>query len=247
MKTKFSQVEREEIVRLAYLTLKTEDSPDVEGARSYLKDTRGLTDEVIDDFRFGYIPNRLGHDWRGRVIMPLYDQYGQLVVMTSRKFRVKTKGEMPHLHEQFNKRRYLFGIDVAKKYIIEKNAVVVVEGQFDTTTHHVHGIKNCVGVLGSALTFDHIALLRRYCQNIYLMFDNDKSGRANIERAVEIYDKEYLREFDTEIYPVFFDEEFKDPDDFILKRGVNELRDCYKTAKKNQDSNLSKVRLWQHH
>ena len=246
MKTKFSSKEREDIVRLAHQTLTTEDAKDTNEARDYLKDTRGLNDEVIDAFRFGYIPTRVGHDWLGRIIMPLYDQYDELVVMTSRDFRTNDKARRPHLHEQFNKKRYLYGLNVAKKAIMEKNAAVVVEGQFDTAQLHVHGLTNTVGVLGSAFTFDHVCALRRYCQNIYLLFDNDKSGKENIKRAIRLYDEERLGAagFDTEFYPVFFDSDFKDPDDLLRQKGIAPLKVALRDAHENQFSNLARVRLW---
>jgi DNA primase len=246
IKTKFTPKEREDIVRLAHLTLTTEDTDDTNEARDYLIETRGLNDEAIEAFKFGYIPMRTGHDWRGRVIMPLFDQHGELVVMTSRDFRTNEKSRRPHLHEQFNKKRYLFGLELAKKRIMEKNSVIIVEGQFDTVKLHVHGLTNTVGVLGSAFTFDHVCALRRYCQNFYLLFDNDKSGKENLKRAVRLYDEERLGAagFDTEFYPVFFDKNIKDPDDLVKERGIAPLKAALLDARENQYSNLAKVRLW---
>lgn len=245
-KTKFSPLEREEIVSLAHKTLMVEDTEDVVEAKNYLYG-RGLNDETLKVFNFGYIPKRVtGHDWRGRVIMPLYDQYNDLIVLTSRDFRAKSKEQRPHLHEQFNKKRYLYGINVAKNKIIEKNSVIVVEGQFDTTCMHMHGIKNTVGVLGSAFTFDHITLLRRYCQNIFLLFDNDDSGKNNLIRAVNLYNEEHLEAeaFSTNLYPVFFDSNYKDPDELIKNKGIASLKESIINAKNNREVNMAKVRLW---
>jgi len=248
MITKFATDERKEIAKLAHLTLTTEDSPDVEEALDYLKNKRGLTDEAIEKYQFGYIPNRLReHDWRGRVIMPLYDQYEELVVLTSRDFRTTQKEKRPHLHEQFNKKRYLYGLDVAKEHIIKHNSCIIVEGQFDTTRLHVNGLLNTVGVLGSAFTFNHICALRKYCQNFYLLFDNDKSGKKNIQRAIELYNSECLgsEAFDTRFYPVFFDSKYKDPDELIVAKGIGDLRESLLDAHKNRLLNLEKIRLWQ--
>jgi len=247
MKTKFTPAEREEIVRLAHRTLTVEDNDDVNEARQYLLEKRGLNAEAIDTFRFGYIPKRAtGHDWRGRVIMPLYDQYGDLIVLTSRNFRTTKKEHRPHLHEQFNKKRYLYGLNVAKQRIMQKNSAIVVEGQFDTTCLHVHGLTNTVGVLGSAFTFDHVSLLRRYCQNIYLLFDNDDSGRKNLIRAMDLYEEERLEApaFSTNFYPVFFNDTYKDPDELVMKEGITVLKEALLEAQKNREVNMTKVRLW---
>lgn len=247
IRTTFSQAEREEIVNLAKLTLKKEDSDDVREALSYLKDQRKLSDEAIDELSFGYIPQRVHwHDWRGRVIMPLYDQYGELVALTSRLFRSTDKNDRPHFHEHFNKRRYLYGLYEAKSEIMRRDAVVIVEGQFDTARMRDAGFKNTVGLLGSALTFDHICLLRRYASNFYLMFDNDKAGKDTMAKAINLYDVECLgaAAFSTRFYPVFFKDDCKDPDNLLDKYGVAEARRSFRSAYDKQETNLNAVRLY---
>jgi hypothetical protein len=118
----FPEVERKAIAELAQRTLWEEKSEDVDEALKYLRETRRLSDEVIKSFRFGYYPQRLkkqGHDWAGRLIMPLYDQNENLIVLTSRDFRYKDGPGMPHLHEEFDKKFYMFGMNVAKSKIIK--------------------------------------------------------------------------------------------------------------------------------
>ena len=86
MKVRFHDIDRKNIAALAQETLWNEKSSDVDEAMQYLRETRGLSDDVIRSFRFGYYPQRLrreGHDWAGRLIMPLHDQHDNLVVLTS--------------------------------------------------------------------------------------------------------------------------------------------------------------------
>ena len=106
MITKFTEVERAEICDLANETLLKETTEDTLEALKYLTDVRGISLEVLKKFRFGYIPKRVGHDWSERIIMPLYDSHDNLIVLTSRKFRTTDHKQRPHLHEQFDKKRF---------------------------------------------------------------------------------------------------------------------------------------------
>jgi len=233
MITLFEDVERQEICDLAHKTLMIEDTEDTLEALSYLTETRGLSKSVLEEFRFGYIPRRTSHDWSERIIMPLFDPLGELIVLTSRLFRSNDKDSRPHLHERFDKKRHLFGLDVARKHILEKNSVVVVEGQFDTCCLHSHGIKNTVGVLGSAFTYNHVCQLRRYCSDVYLAFDRDKAGYQNIVRAMDMWSKKGMGMFDVNFYPVKLPIGTKDPDDFVKEKGIREFVKLLRVSKEN--------------
>tara|TARA_B100000614_G_scaffold262895_1_gene299711 strand:+ start:62814 stop:63569 length:756 start_codon:yes stop_codon:yes gene_type:complete len=242
MITKFTEVERAEICDLANETLLKETTEDTLEALKYLTDVRGISLEVLKKFRFGYIPKRVGHDWSERIIMPLYDSHDNLIVLTSRKFRTTDHKQRPHLHEQFDKKRFLYGIQAAKRSILNWNAVVLVEGQFDTCRLHTNGLINTVGVLGSAFTFDHVCQLRRYCSNFYLAFDRDKSGWQNIIRAMRMYDEKSLATFDVNFIPVRLPQGIKDPDDFISNHGVKAFNRLLKESKELASS--YKEREW---
>lgn len=230
MSVKFPEVQRELIVKLAQNTLWTENNDDVEEARVYLRETRKISDDVLKEFNFGYIPRRARHQWSERIIMPLYDPYGNLIVLTSRKFRSKDK--YAHLHETFDKRYYLYGLNVAKPEIIRRNRCVIVEGQFDTTYLRSRGFKTVVGVLGSAFTFEHACILRRYCSEVYLVFDNDEAGKATLERSLDMLKEESLEDtFRMSFIPVMLPEGFKDPDEFVQAQGPEPFRDLLVQAK----------------
>ncbi len=234
-KVLLSQIERENIVRLAHETLLNDDDKDVEEARIYLKETRKLSDEVLKQYKFGYIPKRIFHSWAERIIMPLFDPYGELVVLTSRKFRSKDPDDFPHLHETFDKRYYLYGLDVAKDHIRKNNKVIVVEGQMDTCSLKSHKINTAVGILGSAFTLEHICILRRYCTEVYLCFDNDKSGKMNLERSLDLIRDEKIEEtFNMIFVPVLLpsdDNKKQDPDEFVKTHGPKKFVEFLQESK----------------
>jgi len=215
----FAEVERVEITELSQQTLWNEQSDDVAEALRYCREERKLSDDVIKKFRFGYFPQRLkkaGHDWAGRLIMPLYDPYGKLVVLTSRDFRCKDKMGMPHLHEEFDKKMFLYGVDVAKPNIIRWQKVIIVEGQFDTAYSHTRGFDVTVGILGSAFSMYHVCVLARYCSEFFLVFDADESGYRNLARSIRMYKTYGLDSFGIRFVPVLLPKH-KDPDEFLQK------------------------------
>lgn len=219
MKTNFPEVDRRSIVKLSQDTLWGEDTEDVREALDYLRNVRGLTDDIIRKFRFGYYPARLkkyGHEWAGRLIMPLYDQHEDLIVITSRDFRCKDKNGMPHLHESFDKKLFLFGMNVAKNDIIKYQKVIIVEGQFDTACLHKHNICASVGILGSAFSSHHLCIVSRYCREIFLNFDSDDSGFKNLSRSIKMY-RNYGLESNGIIFIPIVLPKHKDPDEFLKK------------------------------
>jgi DNA primase len=229
----FSEVDRNKIATLAQKTLWEEESEDVFEALKYLREERCLSDEVIKAFRFGYYPQRLkaeGHDWAGRLIMPLYDQHDKLIVLTSRDFRCKDKTKMPHLHEKFDKKFFMFGMNVAKSSIIQRQKAIVVEGQFDTACSHTKGFTMAVGILGSAFSPYHLCVLSRYCNDIFLSFDADDSGFKNLSRSIRMYRDFGLESFGIRFIPVVLPKH-KDPDEFLKKETPADYLELLKEAK----------------
>lgn len=238
MKVRLTQQERAYIAGKGHQTLLEDDSNDSKDARSYLIKERKLNLKTIKNYKIGYVPSRYRHDWSERIIMPLYDPFGNLKVLTSRKHRAKDKNEMPHLHEEFNKKFYLYGLNVAAPYIRKKNKVIIVEGQFDTMRLHSIGLKATVGVLGSSFTPEHACLLRRYCSNIIFMFDNDTAGLKMFKKTFDIDRKFDLSEnykfcFSRVVLPKSKNDSKMDPDNFLNKHSVNDLVEQIQDAELN--------------
>ncbi len=192
-------------------------------------ETRRISPEVIREMRWGYVPNRASrwfhdhdvHDLSGRIIMPLYDAYGELLALTARDRR---EPDAPfyqkHWNEAFEKRHHLFGLNLAKKEIVAKNAVVVVEGQFDVAYLRTIGIKHVVAAMGGAFSDRHASLLARYCSNVYLFGDGDEGGRKATRSALAVYNERGLADLGINYFPVDTPAG-KDPDDFTLRQIID--------------------------
>ena len=202
-------------------------SPEGEKALDYLRNKRHLSDEVIKKFQFGYCPREIQHELAGRIIMPCFDVHNNLVAFSSRDYEAPKRFQ--HWHESFDKSNYLFGINVAKKAIRWSDKAIVVEGQFDVTCLHSYSLPMTVGLFGTTLSIMHIALLARYCSEIYMVLDPNvvnengivnKSGEEATIRAMKLYGDYCLGTYGIHFIPVTVPEQL-DPDDYVYAHGTN--------------------------
>ena len=122
--------------------------------------------------------------FRGRFIIPIADERGVYVAMGGRGLL----GEEPkYLNspqtELFDKGRTLFGLDLAMDAIRQSGTVVVVEGYMDVIGPWQAGFRNVVATMGTSLTENHAALLKRFAKRVVLAMDPDAAGLAGAERA----------------------------------------------------------------
>ncbi len=88
----------------------------------------------------------------------------------------------------FHKGKTLFGLD--SNAIKKKGYAIVVEGHLDVIQLHQHGFKNAVATCGTALTKEHVEILRKHCDDIYLVFDGDTAGEVAAMKSTELlFDK----------------------------------------------------------
>jgi len=222
---RFSEAEREKILKAAKITL---SKPEGKRALDYLLNVRKLSAEVIDQFDFGYCPLDVDHQMRGRIITPIYDAHGNLVVLSTRHIDESRSDKF--WHETFNKGSYVYGLNRARKSIIRSNKVIIVEGEIDVTALHSRGFSMTVGMCGSALTLFQVALLSKYCSFFYLMFDDDTAGKRAIARAMEMYEEFHLSAYNLKFIPVHLEKGY-DPDEFIKKCGRRKVRERLIEAK----------------
>jgi DNA primase len=159
---------------------------DWRGLRGYLHG-RGYSDEDMIGAGLLVEPEngREPYDrFRGRVIIPISDERGRFVAMGGRG----TQGEEPkYLNspqtELFDKGRTLFGLYGAADAIRAAGTVVVVEGYMDVIGPWQAGFANVVATMGTSLTENHAALLKRFARRVVLAMDPDAAGLAAAERA----------------------------------------------------------------
>lgn len=129
--------------------------------------------------------------FRGRIMFPIRDVHSHVIGFTARllpsqESDPKAGGKYVNTPQTdfYNKSRVLFGLDMAKREIKNKDLVILVEGNMDVISCHEAGEKNVVASSGTAITEEQITLLRRFTDNIALSFDVDKAGELAAEKGI---------------------------------------------------------------
>jgi len=126
----------------------------------------------------------------GRIMIPIREpRNGKIIAFSGRDILDREKvGKYVNSPENpvYHKSSTLFGLDKARKSIKDNDAVILVEGNFDVIMAQEAGLHNTIATCGTALTEDHLRLLRRFTKNIYLAFDNDIAGKKATLKSVEM-------------------------------------------------------------
>src|SRR5262245_7302246 len=123
--------------------------------------------------------------FRGRIMFPLADSRGRVLGFGARSMG---EGRPPKYlntseHEIYHKGRQLFGIDLARPHAVKSGRMVVVEGYTDVLALHQAGIRDCVAIMGTALTQEQLAELGRSASLVVLALDADPSGQEAMLRV----------------------------------------------------------------
>lgn len=155
--------------------------------------------------------------FRHRLMFPIRDPNGRVIAFGGRVMpgspdpaKYLNSPETP----LFSKSRCVYGLDLARQRIVETQTAVVVEGYTDVVMAHQFGATNAVSILGTAMTEQHVQLLRRFAQRIVLLFDPDTAGELAVDRAVSLFLTQPV-----EIAIATFGEDL-DPDEYLLKYGL---------------------------
>lgn len=120
--------------------------------------------------------------FRGRIMFPIFDNSGRVIAFSGRIFEGDEK-DAKYINSPetalFSKSKILYGYDRAKFSIRKLNFSIVVEGQMDLLMSHQSGFTNTVALSGTALTLEHIGILKRLSSNIIFAFDSDPAGIAS--------------------------------------------------------------------
>lgn len=219
-------------------------------AIEYVFKQRGLSRQTVQDFQIGYAPdsgtallaalekrgftkreindagllNRYGKDlFRGRMMIPLMDQGGQVIGFTGRII-----GNVPNAPKYLNtpqtllydKGRHIFALSQAKEAIRKSGFVVMVEGNLDVVSSHQAGVAQTVATAGTSMTENHLKAVKRLTSDVRLCYDSDKAGVAATERAIELASHEGV-----ELTIISLPDGAKDPDE-LIKSSVQTWREA---------------------
>ena len=229
------------------------NTPKGEEAKKYLLD-RGLNDEDIKTFDVGLSLNnnslnklleKKGYSYKemrtlglisekqeifdtffNRIMFPIHNLEGKVVGFTGRIYNTESISKYLGSKESiiYKKSNILFNYHRAKDFIKLDKEIIIVEGNMDAIRLFINGIKNVVALMGTALTKEHIEIIRKLRCKVILMLDNDNAGeKATYDNAL-LLEKENI-----DVYTVRLSGE-KDPDDYILANGKEAILKNIKNA-----------------
>ena len=204
--------------------------PEGSGLRDYLA-RQGVNLSLVEKLGL-VIPSRGGGKgldrFRDRIIFPIEDLRGQVVGFGGRILRsAGGTGERERFEPKFlnspdspiyQKGRNLYGVTQARTAIRGKGTVVLVEGYFDLIILHQAGVNYTVATLGTALTLDQVGMLQSLGEKVVAIYDGDEAGRRAAWRSLALFLEKGLSA-EGVLLP-----EGLDPDDFVRKRGPEQLQ-----------------------
>lgn len=165
---------------------------------------------------------RLYDRFRGRVCFPIYNVGGRPLGFSARILSAdKTKAKYVNSPESviYSKGKVLFGLHLAKNEMAKQDMCYLVEGNMDVVMMSQNGVKNVVATSGTALTEDQIRLIKRYTENVTILYDGDKAGIKATFKAIDLFLKNGLK-VRTLLFP-----DGEDPDSFARKHTQEEFRE----------------------
>ena len=162
----------------------------------------------------------------GRIIFPIKDIRGRVVAFGGRSISPKQNPKYINSPETeiYRKREILYGLYEAKDYIRTKKQAVIVEGYMDVLSLYQIGVRNVVATLGTSLTKNHAKQLKKFVNEVILMFDSDNAGKKAAISAAKIF---LLEDIDVKYAPL---PEGEDPDS-IAKKGIKNVHEFLKNSK----------------
>ena len=164
-------------------------APDSQGTLNYIKSQQFPIKEAIDMGVVGYNPEHRQTYARfiERVTFPIHSANGTIVgfggrTITGHQAKYVNSPETPY----FNKSRLLYAYHHAKQAIYKRSEIIITEGYLDVIMLHQAGFDNAVATLGTALTSEHLPLLRKGTPRVIMAYDGDKAGRAAALKASKL-------------------------------------------------------------
>ena len=183
---------------------------------------KGYTEQELRDSGLVSISRKNGNlfdRFRDRLMFPIIDVRGNVIAFGGRVIK-KDSDAAKYLNSPetliFNKRKNLFGMNLAKK--TKHPYFILVEGNIDVVALHQYGFDNAVASLGTSLTEEQAALLSKYTDQVVLIYDGDNAGQNATRRAIPILEKAGIQ------VKVLQLRDAKDPDEFLKKFGADRFK-----------------------
>lgn len=154
-----------------------------------------------------------------RIVFPISDIRNRVIAFGGRVLDDAGPNRPKYLNSPetplYSKSRSLYGLHIARQKCRENRTVYIAEGYLDLVALHRYGIENAVATLGTALTGDHLRMIRGFADKIILVYDSDDAGIAAARRSSDLFRKE-----ETDAYILVLEPPGHDPDSYLSEFGA---------------------------
>lgn len=185
----------------------------------------GFSQEIIIDSGLAVNPNnnKIYDRYRNRIIFPIKNFAGKIIGFGGRDISTSPdKNSAKYINSPqtavYDKSKVLYGLYDAKGTIRLKDSAILVEGYADVITMHNEGYQNTIASCGTAITAEQLHLLKRYTNNLIILYDSDLAGQNATVKAIGIALKEG---FSVRIIELGGGE---DPDSFLRSQGKMQFK-----------------------
>ena len=200
---------------------------------------KGYTEEELKESGLVTVSQKNGRifdRFRGRLMFPIIDVRGNVIGFGGRIIK-NDKDSAKYLNSPetliFNKRKNLFGLNLAKK--TKQPYMILVEGNIDVVALHQYGFDNAIASLGTSLTDEQAVLLSRYTEQVVLIYDGDQAGQRATQRAIPILEKAGIG------VKVMQLREAKDPDEYLKKFGADRFKNLLEESSNRVEYQLAAI------
>lgn len=167
--------------------------------------------------------------FRNRITFPIFDTRNNIVGFSARVLDPKDQPKYLNSseHAAFEKSKILYGLNFARSEVKIHDMLILVEWQMDVIALARLWLPIGVATCGTAVTEQHMKLIKRYTENVYILFDNDEAGKNATIRALKIAYKQ-------DIFPkmIVLPDNIKDVDDMAnMENGLDLFKDCVSKSK----------------
>ena len=154
---------------------------------------------------------------RRKIIVPVYSEFGGTVGVAVRSPDPSLKGWW---NSRFEKQSNLFGFNDARRSMFLQDKAYLFEGYMDVIVVNQDGLLNACGLMGTALGYRRIGLLKRYCNKVCLCFDSDANQAGQMAQDRSVYE---LSRFEFDSISKIDLPIGVDPDEFVVQNGLDEF------------------------
>ena len=180
---------------------------------------KGFDEKTLIDSGLSGDLNGICDLFRNRIMFPIHNINGKVVGYSGRIYNIEDTSKYINTKETaiFKKGETLYNYFKAKNECTIKDTVIITEGFMDVIRLYSVGIKNVIATMGTAVTKNHVNLIKRLASNVILLFDGDKAGAKATISCCDV-----LQDSNINVKIVRLEENL-DPDEFILKYGKDKI------------------------